>query len=105
MNHVGDRVPLAIQLADLLLIDFEQEGDLVIMLGCFSPYSWQIERAARSRIQDAHQSALSIAVPNMKLHVCSPLLRWFLFQKHFRQRRARRNHRENVGLRSAIEYE
>src|SRR5579871_555539 len=72
MNHIGDRIPLAIQLANLLLIDFEQKGDVVIVLGGFCLHGWQIESPARSRVQNAHQSALSIAIANMKLHENSP---------------------------------
>ena len=38
MNYIGDRIPLAKELADLLLVDFKQQRNLVIALGGLSVY-------------------------------------------------------------------
>jgi|CZKD01.1.fsa_nt_gi hypothetical protein len=130
LDNIRDTVPFAIQLANLLLIHLERQRDLMIVLGWFGLYNRQIERPARSRVQNAHQRSLRIAIPNVKsLHKLAPcsaiscsagvspavrrpswppllvLLRRFFFQQHLRKRRTRRNHRENVGLRSAIKHQ
>ena len=73
LDDIRDPVPLAIKLADLLLIHLERQRDLMIVLGRFSVHDRKIERAARSRVQDAHQRSLRIAIANMKgLHSLSP---------------------------------
>lgn len=109
MNYIGDRIPFAVKLADLLGIHIENNRDLMISLTPLCMHHWQIETAARSGIQDAHQCSLRIAVADVKaLHVIVPLLLcrfWFFFQQHLRQRCARRNHRINVGLGRAIEHQ
>ena len=67
------RVPFAIKLADLLLIHFEPKRDQMVVIGRFRMHDRQIERAARSRVQNAHQCSLRIAIANMKgLHILAP---------------------------------
>src|ERR1700722_5979313 len=66
VSHIHDPVPLAIKLADLLLVDFQQQGDGVILLGSFGVHRRKIETPARSRVQNAHQRALCIAITDMK---------------------------------------
>lgn len=106
MNDVRNRIPLAIKLADLFLVDIKRECDLMIVLGRFGVHRRYVKPALGSRVQDAHQGALCVAIANVKLHMCVPLLLCrFFFEQHFRKRRACRNHRENVGLGRAIKYE
>src|SRR5215469_6291963 len=62
MNHVGDRVPLTEKLANLFLIDLEHQGRLVVVFGGLGVDVMQVQPAARSSVQDAHQSALRVAV-------------------------------------------
>jgi hypothetical protein len=70
LDDIRDAVPLAEKLPDLLLIDFERQRDLMIVFSRFGVYHGQIERPPRSRIQNAHQRSLRIAIANMKtLHV------------------------------------
>jgi hypothetical protein len=54
----------------LLLIDIESQRDLVIVLGRFGLYYRQIERTAGSRIQDAHQRSLRVAIANVESLHC-----------------------------------
>src|SRR5579872_918145 len=70
MNHIGDRIPFAIQLADLLGIHIENNCDLMVSFALFCLYERQIETAARRGVQDAHQCSLCIPVADVKaLHV------------------------------------
>lgn len=74
LDDIRDRIPFAVKLANLLLIHFERQRDLVIVLGRFDLHQRQIESPARSRIQNAHQRPLRIAIANVKsLHVLTPL--------------------------------
>jgi len=72
MNDVRYPVPFAEKLADLLLIHFERERDLVIVFGWFSLDHRHVQSAARSRVQNAHQRSLRVAIANVKLHVYAP---------------------------------
>lgn len=75
MNYVGDRIPFPVELADLLGIHIENNRDLMISFARFCLHDWQIETAARSRIQDAHQCSLCIPVTDVKaLHWNHPPL-------------------------------
>src|SRR5579864_8214233 len=65
-HNVGNRIPFAIQLADLLRIYFERKGDLMVVLRRFGMHGRNVEPAARSRVQDAHQRSLRIAIANLK---------------------------------------
>jgi len=111
LDHIGNRIPFAVELADLLLIYVKVERDLMIVLAGLCMHLRKVQRAARSRIQNAHQSSLRIAIANVKtVHACLPvtlfeLLRRFLFQHHLRECCSRRNHRENVGLGRAIKHQ
>src|ERR1700686_845347 len=72
LDDIRDAVPLTVKLAHLLLIHIERERDLVIVLGGFGLHHRQIKRAARSRIQNAHQRSLRVAIAYVKsLHVSS----------------------------------
>jgi hypothetical protein len=71
VNDIGNRIPLAIELAHLLGVDVELERDLMIVRGRPGLHPRQIKPAPRSRVQNAHQRPLSIAIVNLKnLHVC-----------------------------------
>src|SRR5271169_358188 len=71
-DDIRDPVPLAVELADLLLVHIERQRDLVIVLSRLGLHIREIERTARSRIQNAHQRPLCVAIANVKsLHVCS----------------------------------
>src|SRR4051794_40061682 len=73
MNHVGDGVPLTIELADLLLVYLQRQNDLVVTLRSLRVHDGYIECAPGSRIQDTHQRPLGIAIANVEgLHLCSP---------------------------------
>src|SRR5438270_9184579 len=70
--HVGNPIPFAIELANLLLIDLERKHHLMIQFCCLGMYRGQIESPPRNRVQDAHQCALRVAIANVELHVCAP---------------------------------
>src|SRR5437763_972371 len=59
--HVGNPIPFAIELANLLLIDLERKHHLMIQFCCLGMYRGQIESPPRNRVQDAHQCALRVA--------------------------------------------
>jgi hypothetical protein len=66
VRHVRNRVPFAVQLANLLRIHVEHYRNVVIMLGRFGLYRKQIQPAAGSRIHNAHQSPLRVAIADVK---------------------------------------
>src|SRR5437899_11776069 len=73
MNHIRNRIPLAIELANLLLVDVKHQCDLVIALGGLSVYGMQIERAARGPVQDPHQCSLCVPVADVEsVHAVHP---------------------------------
>src|ERR1700719_3451630 len=72
LDHIRDAVPLTVKLTHLLMIHIERERYLMIVLGGFGLYHRQIKRTARSRIQNAHQCSLRVAIAYVKsLHVSS----------------------------------
>src|SRR5579863_10255698 len=66
LDDIRNAVPLAEELADLLLIHFKRQRHLMIVLRRFRLHDRQIERPPRSRIQNAHQRPLCIAIANVK---------------------------------------
>src|SRR5580700_11948718 len=73
LDDVRDAVPFAIKLADLLLIHFERERDLMVVLSRFRLHHGEIERAAGSRVQNTHQRSLRVAIANVEsLHRLAP---------------------------------
>src|SRR5581483_2172498 len=72
-HDVGDRIPFAVQLANLLRIHIQDQRYLMITLALLRLHIGQVKTAARCGIQDAHQGSLCIAIADMKaLHDLSP---------------------------------
>src|SRR2546421_679954 len=66
IRNVRNRIPLAIKLPHLLGTYVEHECDPMIALRRLRLHRWQIQPAPRSRIQNAHQRPLRIAITNVK---------------------------------------
>src|SRR5579859_7404985 len=62
VNDIRNRIPFAIKLARLLLIGVERERDLMITLSGLRLHRGKIQPTPRSRVQNAHQRALRVAI-------------------------------------------
>src|SRR5262245_23335970 len=73
IGHVHNRVPVATELANLLLIDFENEVGAMASTTCRGLQVFNTEPPARDGGKNPHQCALRIAVVNVKcVHVRLP---------------------------------
>src|SRR5580693_2484201 len=52
-DDIDDRIPLAVKLPDLLVVDLQQQGDGVILPGGLGVHRSKLEPPARNRVEDA----------------------------------------------------
>src|SRR5437660_8736230 len=66
IHHVRNRIPLSVKLPHLLGIHVEHQRDPMIALRRLRLHRRQIQPTPRSRIQNAHQRPLRVAITNVK---------------------------------------
>ena len=66
VNHIHDSIPLPAKLPNLLVCDFQQQRDRVFLPGGLGMHRWKVKPPARNRVEDAHQCALRVAIPDVK---------------------------------------
>lgn len=69
-HNINDRMPVTEELSNLLGIQFKQQRNFVVVSVRLSLDIRHIDRAARNRVQYAHQRALRVAIVDMEsVHV------------------------------------
>src|SRR5258708_26726793 len=66
LDYIHDRMPLAVKLPSLLVINLQQQRDRMILPRILGVHRGATEPTARNRVQDAHQRALRVAIANVK---------------------------------------
>ena len=66
VGHIHNRVPIAAELANLLLIDFEKEVGAMTSAVCRGLQILNAEASAGNGGEDPHQRALRVAIMDVK---------------------------------------